>query len=316
MHMQKLKNLFKGATMIGLMLLVGLLVASFGQARAQNNGTVDIVYTAGVNDNFVLPFEPTSPSDDLLLKMDPYGGGNRVLFPHRQFDDKAINRVFGHTFTNLPENIQAATFEIRMFAGGSSLVSNDAIHLELTGINDVFTSWNMGLTTLFGQPWIGGSDQTFSLDLANLLPDGQGDTNIIPFMNADNALDVYVQDDTAVDYIILTVTVPRKEKVTICHIPPGNPSNAHTITVGASAVNAHLNHGDTLGECEEEVPQCVKVNPRNLFQGACTDISWIEETNLPQCCGFEGPQGGINCGADQEWVVGVAASPTCYIPGS
>ena len=68
--------------------------------------------------------------------------------------------------------------------------------------------------------------------------------------------------------------------------------------------------------CGEEVPQCVKVNPRNLFQGACTDISWIEETNLPQCCGFEGPQGGINCGADQEWVVGVAAFPTCYISNS
>jgi hypothetical protein len=40
-------------------------------------------------------------------------------------------------------------------------------------------------------------------------------------------------------------------KVTICHIPPGNPSNAHTITVGASAVPAHLAHGDTLGPCPE-----------------------------------------------------------------
>ena len=43
-----------------------------------------------------------------------------------------------------------------------------------------------------------------------------------------------------------------KEKVTICHIPPGNPDNAHTITIGAPAVEAHLNHGDTLGECKEE----------------------------------------------------------------
>jgi hypothetical protein len=38
-------------------------------------------------------------------------------------------------------------------------------------------------------------------------------------------------------------------KVTLCHIPPGNPGNAHTITVGASAVPAHLAHGDTLGPC-------------------------------------------------------------------
>ncbi|HNB50581.1 MAG TPA: DUF5666 domain-containing protein [Anaerolineales bacterium] len=39
------------------------------------------------------------------------------------------------------------------------------------------------------------------------------------------------------------------DKVTICHIPPGNPGNAHTITVGASAVDAHLAHGDHLGPC-------------------------------------------------------------------
>ena len=42
-------------------------------------------------------------------------------------------------------------------------------------------------------------------------------------------------------------------KVTLCHIPPGNPDNAHTITVGASAVPAHLGHGDTLGPCPEVV---------------------------------------------------------------
>jgi len=255
MHIQKLKDLFthyRVAAIIGLMLVVVLSAAAFSTAQAQNHGTVDIVYTAGANDNFVLPFEQTSPSDDLLLLMDPYGGGNRVLFPHRQFDDKAINRVFGHTFTELPEDIQAAMLEIHLFAGGSSLVSNDAIHLERTGINDAFTSWGLGLTALFGQPWIGGSDQTFSLDLANLPPDGQGDTNIISFMNADNALDVYVQDDTAIDYMILTVTVPRGAKVTICHIPSGNPSNVQTITVGAAAVNAHLNHGDTLGACINE----------------------------------------------------------------
>jgi len=41
-----------------------------------------------------------------------------------------------------------------------------------------------------------------------------------------------------------------QDKVTICHIPPGNPENAHTIVVGAPAVPAHVeNHGDTLGEC-------------------------------------------------------------------
>lgn len=39
------------------------------------------------------------------------------------------------------------------------------------------------------------------------------------------------------------------DKVTICHIPPGNPANAHEITVDSSAVPAHLAHGDNVGVC-------------------------------------------------------------------
>jgi hypothetical protein len=40
--------------------------------------------------------------------------------------------------------------------------------------------------------------------------------------------------------------------VPICHVPPGNPSNRHTITVGESAVPAHLRHGDHRGPCEDD----------------------------------------------------------------
>ena len=40
------------------------------------------------------------------------------------------------------------------------------------------------------------------------------------------------------------------KKTTICHIPLGNPANAHTICVGNAAVPAHLNnHGDFIGTC-------------------------------------------------------------------
>jgi hypothetical protein len=39
-------------------------------------------------------------------------------------------------------------------------------------------------------------------------------------------------------------------KITICHIPPGNPANRHTIVVGAPAASAHLAHGDYLGACK------------------------------------------------------------------
>ena len=40
-------------------------------------------------------------------------------------------------------------------------------------------------------------------------------------------------------------------KVLICHVPPGNPGNAHGITISPNAVNAHLAHGDYYGSCGE-----------------------------------------------------------------
>ena len=37
--------------------------------------------------------------------------------------------------------------------------------------------------------------------------------------------------------------------LTLCHVPPGDPANAHTISVAEAAVGPHLAHGDQLGEC-------------------------------------------------------------------
>lgn len=46
---------------------------------------------------------------------------------------------------------------------------------------------------------------------------------------------------------------PSPKKVLICHIPPGNPDNAHTICVGAAAVDPHEEqHGDFVGACDGE----------------------------------------------------------------
>ena len=75
-------------------------------------------------------------------------------------------------------------------------------------------------------------------------------------------------------------------------------------------------HGPAL-VCGEEVSQCVAVSKEEIHSGACADLSFIQKTNLPQCCSLEWqPSGDVICGADQEWVVGVAAFPTCYVPGS
>lgn len=40
-------------------------------------------------------------------------------------------------------------------------------------------------------------------------------------------------------------------KVEICHVPPGDPANFHTIKVSENALAAHLAHGDVLGACND-----------------------------------------------------------------
>ena len=46
---------------------------------------------------------------------------------------------------------------------------------------------------------------------------------------------------------VLAAAAP--DRVDICHIPPGEPDNVHTITISESALQTHLDHGDTLGPC-------------------------------------------------------------------
>ncbi len=47
-----------------------------------------------------------------------------------------------------------------------------------------------------------------------------------------------------------TALASPSAKITICHIPPGNPGNTHTITISENALAAHQEHGDYLGECQ------------------------------------------------------------------
>ena len=72
--------------------------------------------------------------------------------------------------------------------------------------------------------------------------------------------EVLVEDTMSTPLVIKTnnitsSTVPSSPSangnwVTICHIPPGNTSNPITITINANALDAHLAHGDVLGNCD------------------------------------------------------------------
>lgn len=66
-----------------------------------------------------------------------------------------------------------------------------------------------------------------------------------------------LQDDPFItaDVTLHACSPEETHKTTICHIPPGNPSNAHTLCVANAAVPAHMeDHQDTLGECVSEPP--------------------------------------------------------------
>ena len=63
----------------------------------------------------------------------------------------------------------------------------------------------------------------------------------------------------------------RQPKVEVCKVPPGNPAAFHTITVGAPAVNTHVNKGSFRGACNTVCEQvCDDGDP-------CTDDSECDD---------------------------------------
>ncbi len=79
-------------------------------------------------------------------------------------------------------------------------------------------------------------------------------------------------------------------KITICHIPPGNPANAHTIQVSANAWPAHEAHGDFQGTCdgdddddddpeeEETTEETPFTTPITLYNQPVKVLTFHEET--------------------------------------
>ena len=85
------------------------------------------------------------------------------------------------------------------------------------------------------------------------------------------------------------------EKVLICHIPPGNPSNPHTLSVGERAVDAHLAHGDALGSCEDSPAKLTIIkNVVNDNDGSNipSDFIMVVNANNPSDNNFPGTSTG------------------------
>lgn len=176
-----------------LPLLAALTVLWSGAAQAQT-------YMSGIADNFVAPTEPVSPSPNLLSWI----AANYAFPGSRPHDDASIDRWFGTTFTNLRRNgnICGATLRMTVRNGGS----NDTMGLWFMGPN------NQQLATGYGDSLVNrgipfGNTGTITLNLAAL----PNNTNLIPTLNAQGFIDVVVQDDSAVDFVSLTITPCRTD---------------------------------------------------------------------------------------------------------
>ncbi len=97
-----------------------------------------------------------------------------------------------------------------------------------------------------GETALGTDSLPFTGDVRNIVNDG--------------GFEVCAQADADFDGVVSVGKVKvefgalkqGEGKVELCHVPPGDPDAQHTITIGESAVDAHLEHGDLLGACPED----------------------------------------------------------------
>jgi hypothetical protein len=91
------------------------------------------------------------------------------------------------------------------------------------------------------------------------------------FVTSVLASDVTMED-------ILSRENPVQDKVTICHIPSGNRSDAHDMTVGESVVPDHLAHGDRIGNCFPTREPEVTVEPPTTCIN--TENGWVAHARV------------------------------------
>lgn len=129
-------------------------------------------------------------------------------WPVADFDENRQDRHFGQTLS-LPFGncLTSARLTIRVKPLGT-LAYNDTLSLQFTGVAGA-PSWSTYFgsgspPSLLPSTWNPGnypSGQILVLDLGSL----PGGVDLIPALHANRFLDVRIQDDTAIDYMVLTV---------------------------------------------------------------------------------------------------------------
>lgn len=265
--------------------------------------------------------EPTDPSAALLAFVPGCEGS-----PPTPFDVIPSDRCFKHTLHGCwpwcPEGcgpnacglIVGATLEIRLRAGGAD-ASNDSINLFDGGTH----LWGAPISSLAGGTWNPGQTTTITLNLAAL---PTAPFNILNSL-CDGELGVYVQDDTGVDYMSLTVIhcpcdfpfrpfFERDDGDDFTTPSPSTPSAALQAAMSACQ-NGALTQYDVqpqdqcFGETIDNLPTCILggylqigVRPHGIFAAddtlslevvnECGDVfAWEMELTDLQTAGFVSP---------------------------
>ena len=219
----------------GKSIVILLLEKSDDESAALNADRVPCspaVVSGGKNDSFSTAngAEPALPGPGLLALL------QSSTEPRSDFDGAAKDHLFGHTF-NLPQGrcLQQANllFRARPISDNPSPGSaNDVVQLgfvnagQFVGAHSAayFGTGNTGLPALLTQKWRPSNypptGASFALNLAN----APGGVNLLPDLDVRRSLDLYVQDDSGVDYADLVV------RLCDCPVPTPTPTVTPTST--------------------------------------------------------------------------------------
>jgi hypothetical protein len=117
---------------------------------------------------------------------------------------------------------------------------------------------------------------------------------------------------TAIAALIPSRALAQSKLVTICHVPPGNPANAHTITVGEAAAQRHLEQhpGDTMGSCQTSPTTTTSTSTSTSTTTPTTSTSTSTTSTTTMCL----PNGSSPCTDDSRCCSGNCENGKCCIP--
>jgi hypothetical protein len=154
-------------------------------------------------------------------------------FDLKGFDNAGPDTWFAHSFRNLPASIAGAKLRIRL-RSSTGFPANDTIEVGFTEGGGAFPQpkWSRVIATLVGGAgWYEGRTEEFTFDLSALPLEGGGTTNLLYRLSQLRYLDVYVQDDTLVDYVALDLNVCACQPDIVIVPPPGGCQSPATFAL-------------------------------------------------------------------------------------